>query len=105
MTSTLNGTGTRFYGEREKDIGGTYITTKWIVVLWVPLLPLSSWRVYPLGAEQVQYIIEESSGTSQALQAVRVPLNWRQVANVYAVVACGLVPAWFVLHRVFPGWI
>jgi len=105
MTSTLNGTGTRFYGEREKEIGGTYITTKWAVVLWVPLLPLSSWRVYPLGAEQVAYIIEESSGTSQALQATRVPLNWKQVIDVYAVTACALVPAWFVLHRMFPGWV
>jgi len=41
MTSTLNGTGTHFYGDRERDIGGTYITTKWIVVLWVPLMGLS----------------------------------------------------------------
>ncbi|WP_157604841.1 MULTISPECIES: hypothetical protein [unclassified Rhizobacter] len=33
MTSSLNGTGTHLYGDRERDIGGTYITTKWIVIL------------------------------------------------------------------------
>ena len=105
MPSTLNGTGTHFYGERDKDIGGTYTTTKWVVLLWIPLLPLSSWRVYPVGAENVDYIIDESSRTSQALQATRVPLNLRQVLNVYAAAACVLVPLWYVLHHLFPGWV
>ena len=43
MPSTFNGTGTKYYGQREHDRGGMYITTKWIVLLGLPLIPLSSW--------------------------------------------------------------
>lgn len=42
MPSTFNGTGTKYYGEREHDRGGMYITTKWIVLFGLPLVPLSS---------------------------------------------------------------
>jgi hypothetical protein len=105
MTSSLNGTGTHLYGDRERDIGGTYITTKWVVILWVPIIPLSSWRVYPMGEGQVDYIIGEASRTSQGFQANRVPLNWKQVLNVYAVAVPSVGLAWFALHRMFPGWL
>ncbi len=40
MPSTFNGTGTKYVGEREHDRGGRYITTKWIVLLGLPLVPL-----------------------------------------------------------------
>lgn len=32
MPSTFSGTGTKYYGSRECDIGGTYVITQWIVV-------------------------------------------------------------------------
>jgi hypothetical protein len=42
-----NGTGTRAYGKRDFRTDGSFVTTKWITFLWVPLVPLSSMRVRP----------------------------------------------------------
>ena len=108
MPYTLNGTGTKYYGEREHDVGGTYITTTWIVLLGVPILPLSSWRVYPLGDEQFQdhqpILNREASHTTRSFEAQRVRLNWRQVLNVYAVVVPLVVLALWALRCAFPGF-
>ena len=106
MPFTLNGTGTKYYGAREHDVGGTYITTKWVVVLGIPLIPLSSWRVYPLGDEQFHdhsaIVGREASHTAQAFEETRVPLNWKQVVNVYAVTLPLLALGIWAVGRAFP---
>ncbi|RYH17981.1 MAG: hypothetical protein EON54_27640 [Alcaligenaceae bacterium] len=105
MPFTLNGTGTRYYGEREHDIGRQYTTTLWVVVFAIPLVPLSSWRVYPLSEEQSidqsYFHNREVSNTEQHFQAVRVPLNWRQVRNVYSVTLTGLSVVGWLLYRAY----
>jgi hypothetical protein len=44
---SFNGTGTRIYGKRDFLTDGSFVTTKWVTFLWVPLFPLSSMRVRP----------------------------------------------------------
>jgi len=44
---SFNGTGTRIYGKRDFLTDGSFVTTKWVTFLWVPLFPLSSIRVRP----------------------------------------------------------
>jgi hypothetical protein len=44
---SLNGIGTRIYGRRDFRTDGSFVTTKWVTFLWVPLIPLSSLRVRP----------------------------------------------------------
>jgi hypothetical protein len=103
MPYTLNGTGTRYYGEREHDIGGTYITTKWIVVLGIPLLPLSSWRVYPMSEQQTvdhsHFHGRDVTHTGQAFHEQPAPFNWRQVLNVYAVAIPLVCALGWLLHK------
>lgn len=41
----INGMGTTTYGKRDFLADGSFVTTKWIVFLWIPVLPLSSMRV------------------------------------------------------------
>ncbi len=48
MPSTLRswrGTGTMFYGQCDFYQDGSYITTKWITLIYVPVWPISSHRV------------------------------------------------------------
>jgi hypothetical protein len=108
MPFTLNGTGTKYYGAREHDIGGTYITTKWIVVFGIPLLPLSSWRVYPLDEEHFHdhrpLLDRDASHTTQSFEETRVPLNLRQIINVYAITVPLLALAFWAIKRAFPGF-
>ena len=106
MPFTLNGTGTKYLGEREHDIGGTYITTKWVVIFMIPIVPLSSWRVFPLNEgsfnDHTPLVGREASESSQAFHATRVPLSWRQVLNVYAIAVPVVVAIVWALNRAFP---
>ena len=45
MAYTLNGIGTTFYGQRDFQPDGSYLTTEWLVFLYVPLIPIRSLRV------------------------------------------------------------
>src|SRR5437868_12572761 len=45
MAFAFNGIGTKYYGEADRGLDGSYTTTEWIVILWLPLLPLRSVRV------------------------------------------------------------
>ena len=107
MPFTMSGTGTRYYGEREHDIGGQYVTTLWIVVFGVPILPLSSWRVYPLDdgqfADHSYFHGREVHHFEQTFEATRVPLNWRQVLNIYAITIVGVGAVVWALRRAFGG--
>lgn len=78
MPYTLNGFGTRFYGQRDIGPDGSYITTAWVTALYVPLVPYASYRVLPVG-EGTNIVIHRS----QNYRVLRVPLCWPQVRNVY----------------------
>lgn len=72
----------------EEDVGpvGTYATTEWFVVLFVPLIPLRSYKVVPqLRWESGDFVkVGETEFHS-------VPMNWGQVFRTY--VAIGLILA------------
>jgi hypothetical protein len=82
MPYTFNGFGTTYYGQRDAAEDGSYVTTLWVTALWVPLLPLASYRVLPVG-KGTNIIIHRS----QSYQTLRVPLCWPQIRNVYLCVS------------------
>jgi len=45
MPSTTNGIGTTYYGKRDFRTDGSWLTTEWVVVFFIPLLPISSRRI------------------------------------------------------------
>jgi hypothetical protein len=74
---TVRGCGTRYYGERDTAKDGSYTTTEWATLIYLPLLPVRSLRVLPIGQETY---------SSQHYQIVRIiPLCWAQVRNVYTI--------------------
>lgn len=80
MPFTLNGIGTTYYGKRDCTADASYITTEWIVFLYLPILPLGSYRVRPTG--QGENLIFYYS-TKYAVE--KVSLCWPQVRNGYFV--------------------
>jgi hypothetical protein len=74
MPYTLNGFGTTYYGHRDPAEDGSYVTTLWITALYVPILPLGSHRVLPVG-NGTNWVVHRSQG----YQARTVPLCWEQV--------------------------
>jgi hypothetical protein len=99
MPSTINGIGTKFYGCREKGPDGSYITTEWVVILYIPILPIQSLRVLP-GATESRFGFPLSS--SQRFMTRSVPLNWRQVLYVY--LAVYLIPPAPIVIIIFMMW-
>jgi hypothetical protein len=74
----LNGFGTTYYGRRYPAEDGSYVTTLWVTALWVPLLPLASYRVLPVG-KGTNWVVH----SSKSYQTLRVPFCWPQVRNVF----------------------
>lgn len=81
MPFTINGIGTMYYGNRDQAVDGSYITTEWVVVVFLPIFPIASYRVRPTGQGtnlifyySNKYLVE------------RVPLCWPQVRNIYAII-------------------
>jgi hypothetical protein len=78
MPYSVNGIGTKYYGKAERWPDGSYITTKWIVLFFVPILPLGSFRVKRISGDgffRGEYLVEE------------VGLHNRQVTTTYAILA------------------
>jgi hypothetical protein len=85
MPFSFNGIGTKYYGSRDFSEDGSYITTEWFIILFVPVVPLRSFRVSP---------IKKRWFGSQEYWAWKVPLCKPQVRNTYlAVFLVGLAIA------------
>ena len=94
MPYSVNGFGTKYYGHRESAEDGSYITTLWITALFVPIVPLRSYRVLPVG-KGTNLVIHQR----QNYRVLRVPLCWEQVWNVYLIGAPILVILGWIIWR------
>jgi hypothetical protein len=47
MPSSVNGFGTKYYGQRDFRPDGSYVTTNFICLLFLPVFPIHSVRVIP----------------------------------------------------------
>jgi hypothetical protein len=99
MPFTYNGCGTKFYGQRDKEPDGSYITTEWIVLVYVPLIPLRSFRIKPTGKSSLMVVYN-----SVEYLVMPVPLNWQQVRNVYLVGATIVGTFFGFIHLVGQGY-
>jgi hypothetical protein len=78
MPTSLNGIGTTYYGSRDRGEDGSCVTTLFVIFLAVPIIPLASYRVLATGKATHLVVVN-----SQDYVARRIPLNWKQVGNVY----------------------
>jgi hypothetical protein len=100
MPYTFNGCGTRFYGNRDKGEDGSYVCTEWITFVYIPLIPIRSFRVLPTN-EGTNLIVWRT----QSYRTMRVPLSWPQVRNVYLFIAPILALIIFFNWSDITGWV
>ena len=86
MAYTFQGIGTTFLGKREFRSDGSYVTTEWVVFLYIPLLPICSKRVIEEGSTENTgwFPFLSYKDTYRVLSRTRP--NWRQVFYVYGFV-------------------
>ncbi len=90
MPFTFNGVGTTLYGSRDFEKDGSYITTEWIVVAYVPILPFRSLRILPTGNNKSYGLYRSSS----YLILKKMTPNLVQVGCVYGWFASVILPIW-----------
>ena len=71
---SFKGIGEKLYGMRSFHADGSYQTTKWFVLLYLPIYPICSLRVKP-----------HDKGRISVLDVL--PIDWRQVLDSYCFVA------------------
>lgn len=126
MPAYILGIGSTFYGKRDFRTDGSYITTEWLIVVGVPLIPLRSFRVRrprrhekdlgkTISVKGWFTLNWRFSLTSFAgpwdLEAVykvyekHFPPNWKQVIYTYGFFAAVSAWVWFMSSRcpsIFP---
>jgi hypothetical protein len=94
MARSNFGTGTLYYGKRDFGADGSYITTRFFTVFWIPVIPLSSLRVKRIGMDGT---IRPLPGivTNYTVFSESAP-NVKQVFSVYgfAALLAGLTVAY-----------
>jgi hypothetical protein len=98
MPYTLNGIGTRYYGKRDFRADGSYITTEWVTLIYIPLIPFCSLRVRHLGPAEPRFAIGVGSSDMYEIYE-RTALNWRQVLYTYGFAS--FAATWTVLMLSF----
>jgi hypothetical protein len=75
---TINWTGTTLYWKSDYNTSDwSYISTKWFVFAWIPIIPLCSYKVVPW--EYKGYIIYNN----QKFLMKNVPMHWKQIKKTY----------------------
>jgi len=52
---SINGIGTTFYGSADPHDDGSYVVTKWVIFVYIPLAPLGSMRVWPISQDDTPW--------------------------------------------------
>jgi hypothetical protein len=93
MPATVFSFGTKFYGKRDFQTDGSFVTTEWIIAGFVPLIPLHTLRVRVEGEQGLIFPIRYSSTDYRVLAKGRPQL--KQVLYIYGFVL--FVAAWLRL--------
>jgi hypothetical protein len=82
MAFIIQGFGTTFVGQRDFEADGSYITTEWVVLLFIPVVPLRSLRVKEAASGGNPFVSTQSYRVYRKL-----PLHLKQVLCVYGFLA------------------
>ncbi len=80
MTRNLNGIGTTYYGRCRFRADGSFETTAWIVLIWVPIFPLRTVRAMRIPSADQTNGITSITGLHEI---ERVSLNFMQIFRTY----------------------
>jgi hypothetical protein len=87
VANSLNGFGTTIYGKRAFWPDGSYIATKWVILFWIPLVPLRSMRIKKVGPSDIlPACFTRDRWSTQYLMYSKEPLNLKQVVFIYSYV-------------------
>lgn len=76
---TLNGLGTTLYGREYLSNSKNYIATEWFVILWIPIFPIRSYKVF----YESEILYKDNNTYSKSYKLQKTNLNLKQIAFIY----------------------
>jgi len=96
-TGTGDGTGIKFIDyQRSED--GSFKVMKWIVLFYIPILPLSAWEIVPTGFENT---IPGMCQTYKSNVLGRIPLKFLRILRIWAIDVISLAPIISASYLIF----
>jgi len=99
MAKSIQGFGTTFYGKRDFRSDGTYITTKWFILFFIPIIPIRSFRVRYQGHSSKMEGLSAKSSERYVIYEETTP-NWKQGFFTY-----GFMCFFFLWGMYFTPWL
>lgn len=86
------GCGTKFYGAADKREDGSFVTTQWFCLLYLPLIPIQSYRVVR-GDSSTQFMGASITSTTEFVVVESLKIHTKQVIQPYILMAAFIVLA------------
>ncbi len=79
--SSFNGFGTTLYGKTNIEKDGSYVATNWIIIAFIPIIPVSTYQVKDGSSDFQHYGIGWSQKDKFLVK--KIPLNLAQIFRTY----------------------
>jgi len=96
--STWNGLGSKFYGSKDQNFDGSFVTTEWFVLLYLPVIPLKTVRVSFAGTTNSW---RKTTDRYQIIQ--KLSLDWQQIFSTYFI-SIGSIAVGYWLSPIIGNW-
>ena len=83
MAASFRGFGTKYFGEADIRLDGSFVTTEFLILLHLPVAPLKSFRLKRLSRGTDLIIKSETFAIVEKL-----PIQWLQVVRIYLLIIC-----------------
>lgn len=83
---STNGSGEGLYGKKNVKEDGSYVATKWFMILLIPIIPLGTYRIWK-GKISHNFVGGMPIGIQRSteLRMERLKMDWQQVLIVYTI--------------------
>jgi hypothetical protein len=99
LAQTFNGFGTKIYGKRNPRADGSFLTTKWVVLFWIPFIPLRSLRVKYIGPGDTTIL---PGWARKYIILAETRPDIRQALNIYSFMFSFAIGLW-ILESIHAG--
>ena len=97
--SSFWGTGTMFYGHSDSSPRGeSHVATEWITLMWFPIIPLGSYRIWPAGYGTEYSLFPPGISQTMSYEKVKVKFHGRQALKTFLI---GGLPFWIMIVSAF----
>ena len=97
-----NGSGEGFYGKKDVREDGSYVATKWFMILLIPIIPLGTYRIWK-GKTSHGFFGGAGIGIQQSteIKTERLKIDWQQIFLTYAITLIILGTIIFLIYSLF----